>query len=74
MGEVVLVEIAREVSKKLRENLTVDWSVKENVRAKLRLMIKTLLIRYKYPPDQQKDAVETVLKQAELLSEEAMVA
>lgn len=74
MGEDVLVEMAREIAKKLRENLTVDWSVRDSVRAKLRLLIRTLLRKYKYPPDQQKDAVEMVLRQAEVISEEVMVA
>jgi len=72
MGETVLVEMAREVAKKLRENLTVDWAVRDSVRAKLRILIRTLLRKYKYPPDQQKGAVEMVLRQAEVLSE-AMV-
>ena len=70
MGEEVLVEMAREVAKKLRENLTVDWAVRESVRARLRILIRNLLRKYKYPPDQQKGAVELVLTQAETLSEE----
>ena len=70
MGEEVLVEMAREVAKKLRENMTVDWAVRDSVRAKLRILIRTLLRKYKYPPDQQPGAVDTVLKQAEVLSED----
>ena len=70
MGEEVLVEMAREVAQKLRENLTVDWAVRDSVRAKLRILIRTLLRKYKYPPDDQKDAVETVLQQAEVISEQ----
>jgi type I restriction enzyme, R subunit len=70
MGEDVLVEMAREVAKKLRDNLSVDWAVKESVRARLRLMIRTLLRRYKYPPDQQSDAIDVVLRQAEAISED----
>ncbi len=70
MGEEVLVEMAREVAKKLRENLTVDWAVRDSVRAKLRILIRTLLRKYKYPPDEQKDAVEMVLRQAEVISED----
>ena len=54
MGEEVLVEMAREVAKKLRENLSVDWAVRDSVRAKLRIIIRNLLRKYKYPPDQQK--------------------
>ena len=69
MGEAVLVEMAREIAAKLRDNLTVDWAVRDSVRAKLRIMIRTLLRRYKYPPDQAKDAVEMVLRQAEVVSE-----
>ena len=71
MSEEVLVEMAREVAKKLRENLTVDWAVRDSVRAKLRILIRTLLRKYKYPPDQQKDAVEMVLRQAEVISEDS---
>ncbi|MDA8631525.1 type I restriction endonuclease subunit R [Litoricolaceae bacterium] len=70
MGEAVLVEMAREVAKKLRENLTVDWAVRDSVRARLRILIRTLLRKYKYPPDQQPGAVETVLRQAEVISED----
>ena len=74
MGEEVLVEMAREVAKKLRENLSVDWAVRDSVRAKLRIIIRNLLRKYKYPPDQQKDAVEMVLRQAEVISEYSMAA
>jgi type I restriction enzyme R subunit len=74
MGEDVLIEMAREVAAKLRENLTVDWAVRDSVRAKLRLLIKSLLRKYKYPPDEQKDAVEMVLRQAEVISEDALAA
>ena len=66
----MLVAMARELAEKLRNNLTIDWQYKENVRARLRLMIKSLLKRYKYPPDQEKSAIELVLVQAETLSEE----
>ena len=72
MGEEVLVEMAREVAKKLRENLTVDWAVKENVRARLRLLIGGLLRKYKYPPDKENDAVTLVLRQAEVISEDTL--
>ena len=69
MSDELLVKIAREVAEKLRKNVTVDWNVKESVRAKLRLIIKNILKRYKYPPDQQTDATELVLLQAESLAE-----
>ncbi|MDA9997494.1 type I restriction endonuclease subunit R [Gammaproteobacteria bacterium] len=70
MGEEVLIEIAREVAEKLRQNVKVDWSVRESVRARLRLIVKNLLRKYKYPPDDQDEAVELVLSQAEMVSEE----
>ena len=72
MGEEVLVQMAREVAKTLRANLTVDWAVKDNVRARLRNIVRALLKRYKYPPDQQLGAIEMVLRQAEVLSEDAL--
>ncbi len=70
MGEEVLVEIAREIAEKLRQNVTVDWSVRESVRARLRLLVKSLLRKYEYPPDQQEEATELVLSQAEVISDE----
>ena len=70
MGEEVLVQISREIAEKLRKNVTVDWSVRESVRARLRLLVKNLLRKYKYPPDQQEEATELVLSQAEVISEE----
>ena len=70
MGEEVLIQIAREIADILRKNITVDWSVRKSVRARLRLLVKTLLKRYKYPPDQQEEATELVLRQAEVVSEE----
>lgn len=69
LGDVTLKKIAVELTQSLRNSVTVDWAVREAVRAKLRVMVKTLLRRYKYPPDKQEEATETVLKQAESLSE-----
>jgi type I restriction enzyme R subunit len=74
MKEEVLVTMAKELAELLRRDATIDWNLKENVRAKLRLKIKTLLKRYKYPPDEQANAIETVLQQAETLGEELMEA
>jgi len=68
LGDETLKAIAVELTQKLRASVTVDWSVRETVRARLRVMVKTLLKRYKYPPDRQEEATETVLKQAEALS------
>ena len=52
-----------------RRNVTIDWTVKESVRAKLRVIVKRILRKYGYPPDKQEAATNTVLQQAELLSE-----
>lgn len=68
LGDETLKKIAVELTQKLRASVTVDWSVRETVRARLRVMVKTLLKRYKYPPDRQEEATETVLRQAESLS------
>lgn len=70
MGEEVLSAMARELAEKLRRNLSIDWQHKENVRARLRNLIKALLKRYKYPPDQEAAAVDLLLVQAETLSED----
>jgi len=70
MGDATLCQMAKELADKLRNNLTIDWQYKENVRAKLRIMIKALLKRYKYPPDQEAKAIQEVLLQAETLSED----
>ncbi|MHB8304009.1 MAG: DUF3387 domain-containing protein [Acidobacteriaceae bacterium] len=69
LGDVTLRKIARELTEKLRASNTVDWYVRESVRAKLRLMVKTILKKWKYPPDGQETATETVLEQAKELSE-----
>lgn len=70
MKEDVLATMAKELAEILRRDATIDWQFKENVRAKLRLKIKTLLKKYKYPPDQQVTAIDLVLQQAETLGEE----
>ena len=69
LGDEVLRKIARELTEKLRASNSVDWYVRESVRAKLRLMVKTILKKWKYPPDGQDAATETVLDQAKELSE-----
>jgi len=70
MTDEVLVQISREVAEKLRKNVKVDWSVKESVRARLRLIVKNLLKKYGYPPDAEKKAIDLVLPQAEQFSAE----
>ncbi len=69
LSDETLKKIAHELTENLRQNVTVDWSARESVRAKLRLMVKRILRKYKYPPDQQEGAVELVLRQAEALGE-----
>lgn len=64
-----LKKIAHELTENLRQNLSVDWSERESVRAKLRLMVKRILRKYKYPPDLQEAAVDLVLQQAQVLGE-----
>jgi len=53
----------------VKKNVTIDWTVRENVRAQLRIVVKRVLRKYGYPPDKQEEATQTVLQQAELLSE-----
>jgi type I restriction enzyme, R subunit len=70
LQDETLKKIAQELTQSLRDNLTVDWSERESVRAKLRLMVKRILKKYKYPPDQAEVAVQLVLEQAQALGEE----
>src|SRR5467141_1659514 len=67
LGEPTLRDIARELVDNVRKNVTIDWTVKESVRAKLRVLVKRILKKYGYPPDKQEKATQTVLQQAELL-------
>jgi type I restriction enzyme R subunit len=62
--------IAQELTESLRRNLKVDWEQRDSVRAELRLMLKRILRKYKYPPDQQEEAVTLVLQQAEAIGED----
>ena len=68
LGDETLKKIAVEITEKLRKSTTVDWQVRDSVRAKLRILVRRTLQRYKYPPDKAADAIELVLKQAEALS------
>ncbi len=69
LGDDNLRAIARELVAAVRQNTPIDWTTKESVRAKLRLLVKKILKQHGYPPDKQEQATDTVLKQAELLSE-----
>ena len=70
LGEPTLKTIARELVATVRKNVTIDWTLRENVRAQLRVVVKRILRKYGYPPDKQEKATQTVLEQAEVLSEE----
>jgi type I restriction enzyme R subunit len=68
LGDETLRTIARELVATVRQNTTIDWTVRENVRAHLRVLVKRILRKYGYPPDKQEKATLTVLEQAEVLS------
>src|SRR5690625_3986369 len=69
MGNEQLRVIAHELLMSLRENVTVDWAHRQSARARLRVLVKRILRKYGYPPDLQDAAVQTVLQQAEALTE-----
>ncbi|MCX7625924.1 MAG: DUF3387 domain-containing protein [Candidatus Sumerlaeaceae bacterium] len=70
LGDETLRVIARELAEKVRNNVTIDWTMRENVRASLRVLVKRILRKHGYPPDKQEKATQTVLEQAEALSAE----
>ncbi|MCI2430520.1 type I restriction endonuclease subunit R [Candidatus Acetothermia bacterium] len=70
LGDETLQKIARELVETVRKNVTIDWTVRENVQAHLRVLVKRILRKYGYPPDKQEKATQTVLEQAEVLSAE----
>lgn len=67
LGDETLRTIARELVDTVRKNVTIDWTLRESVQAKLRVMVKRILRKYGYPPDKQKKATDTVLEQATLI-------
>lgn len=69
LGDDTLKKIAVEVTEKLRASTTIDWQVRDSVRARLRILVRRTLQKWRYPPDKQENAIELVLKQAEALSE-----
>ena len=69
LGDETLRDIARELVDTVRNNVTIDWTLRENVRANLRRLVRRILRRHGYPPDKQEKATQTVLEQAEVLSE-----
>ena len=70
LGDEVLRAIAQELVQAVRNSVTIDWTLRENVRARIRVMIKRILRRHGYPPDKQEQATQTVLEQAEVLCKE----
>lgn len=68
LGDDQLRQLALEIADKVRANTTIDWTIKESARAKLMVLVRRTLNKYGYPPDKQEKAIETVLKQAELLA------
>jgi len=69
MGDDQLKQIAREITDKVRANATIDWTIRESARARLMVIVKRTLSKWGYPPDKQAKAIETVLKQAELMAD-----
>jgi len=74
LGDEALRVIAQELVRVVRANVTVDWTVRENARANLRVLVKRLLRKYGYPPDKREKAAGTVIEQAEALSAEWLAA
>ena len=69
LGDDQLRMIAREIAEKVKNNATIDWTIRESARAKLMVLVKRTLNKYGYPPDKQQKAIDTVMKQAELLAD-----
>ena len=67
-----LIALTRELTETLRKNKTIDWQKRESARAKMRMMIKRLLRKYKYPPEGYDDAIKTVMTQCELWTDNVM--
>jgi len=70
LGDETLKIIAKEIADKVKRNATIDWTIRESARAKLMVLVKRTLTKYGYPPDKQQKAIDTVLKQAELIADE----
>ena len=68
LGDDILKVIAHELTKAIKENMSIDWNLRDSARAKMRITVRRLLKKYGYPPDLQNLAVDTVVKQAELMA------
>lgn len=72
LGDKVLRQIAQDLVNQVKKNTSIDWTIRESVRARLRILVKRTLRKYNYPPDKQASATEMVLKQAELFTENSL--
>jgi type I restriction enzyme, R subunit len=70
LGDPILYALAHELTDKLRKSATIDWQKRKSARAKMRMLVKVLLSKYRYPPDNQPEAIERVIEQAELFADE----
>ena len=73
MDDEILKQIARDLTVKIRNNISIDWSIRESVQAKMRMIVKRLLAKYNYPPDKRDSAVDVVLEQTKLMCENESV-
>lgn len=73
LGDEILKKIAQELTEYLRKSAKIDWTKRESVRAAIKIQIKRILRKYKYPPDKQAEAIERVLEQAERVSDEQII-
>lgn len=73
MGKEDLRKLAIEIADKVRANTTLDWTIRESARAKLMVIVRRTLNKYGYPPDKQQKAIDTVLKQAELMADNVLM-
>jgi len=73
LGDDTLKIIAHELTRSIKENMSIDWNLRESARAKMRITVKRLLKKYGYPPDLQEDAIDIVIEQAERMSEQLVL-
>ena len=70
MGDETLRELAQKLVEKVKANTSIDWTIRESIQARLRIIVKELLRKYGYPPDKQELAMDNILQQAELFAKE----
>ena len=69
MGDDILKQIARDLTSAIKGSVTIDWSIRDSVQAKMKMVVKRVLKKYGYPPDKQEKAVEIVMEQTKLMCE-----